>query len=96
MDRRTLIVPSFTSLCESAYPFSLEDDLGLPGLGGAALRELGGSLSSRLSSPAYPTCPDRATHLTFSARESSISLQLSSPDPFSSSCHTHHRRILRD
>ncbi len=43
---------------------------------------------------AFPTCPDRATYLTFSAWESLISLRLSSPDPFKSSCHTHHRRIL--
>jgi hypothetical protein len=50
MDLRTLIVPSFTSLCESAYPFSLDDDLGRPGLSGTALQELGGSLSSGLSS----------------------------------------------
>ncbi len=50
MDRRMLIVPSFTSLCESVYAFSLDDDLGRLGLGGAALREPGGSLSSGLSS----------------------------------------------
>ena len=50
MDRRTLIVPSFTSLCESVYAFSLDDDLGRLDLGGAALREPGGSLSSGLSS----------------------------------------------
>jgi hypothetical protein len=43
-------VPSFTSLCESTYPFSLEDDLGRPGLFGAVLRELSGSPSSGLSS----------------------------------------------
>ncbi len=50
MDRRTLIVPSFTSLCESVYAFSLDDDLGRLDLGRAGLWELGGSLPSRLSS----------------------------------------------
>ncbi len=45
------------------------------------------------ASPACPTCPDHAIHLTSSAWESWISLQLSSPDPSSSSCHTHLRRI---
>jgi hypothetical protein len=50
MDRKTLIVPSFTSLCESVYAFSLDDDLGWLGLGGAALRGPGGYLSLGLSS----------------------------------------------
>ncbi len=65
MDLRTLIVPSFTSLCESVYPFSLDDDLGRPGLGGTALRELGGSLSSGLSSL-------RLSHLSRLCRSSDL------------------------
>jgi hypothetical protein len=50
MDCRTLIMPSFTSLCESVYAFSLDDDLGRLDLRGATLQESGGSLSSKLSS----------------------------------------------
>jgi hypothetical protein len=49
-----------TSLCESAYPFSLEDNLGRPGLGRTALRELGGPLSSGLSS----LCLSGLSHLS--------------------------------
>ncbi len=45
-----LVVPSFTSLCESVYAFSLDDDVGWLGLGGTALRGPGGSLSHGLSS----------------------------------------------
>jgi hypothetical protein len=50
MDLRTLIVPSFTSLWESWYPFSRHDNLWRPGLAEVTLWELKGSPSSGLPS----------------------------------------------
>jgi hypothetical protein len=58
MDLKTLIVPSFTSLCESTYPFSREDDLWRPGLAEVVLREPSGSPSFGLRSvPFVPATP---------------------------------------
>jgi hypothetical protein len=96
MDLRTLIVPSFTSLCESTYPFSLEDDLGRPDLVGAVLRKLSGSPSSGLSSLRR----SGLSHL-FQLRHSSDFLGLGEVDlpsallpwPALVYCRTRHRKI---
>ncbi len=58
-------MPSFTSLCESVYAFSLDDDRGRLDLGGAALGEPGGSMSSGLSSL-------RLSHLSRLCRSSDL------------------------
>ncbi len=65
MDRKTLIVPSFTSLCKSVYAFSLDDDLGRLNFGGAILRGPGGLLSAGLSSL-------RLSHLSRLCRSSDL------------------------
>jgi hypothetical protein len=75
MDLRTLIVPSFTSLCESTYPFSHDDNLWRPGLAEAVLRGRSGSPSSGLSS----LCQSGLSHL-FQPHHSSDFLDLGEDD----------------